>query len=425
MPALKKVRDIVLWSIIFLLPTQIGYHFWPDFSFVAGFRIDYLSPTLYLTDILIFTYILQKFFLGWQKILVQFIRSRIFWQNNLLIFTVFILVIIFASINSTLTLFSWGKIIFYLLFFIFLRQEKNLIRKIQSPLILSTILIIGLEIAQLIKQQSLNGIFYWLGERNFNLSTPNIAKLNIQGTQLLRPYSTFSHPNSFAGFLLLIYILFKPKYQRGKFFKIFFQNIIILGILITFSKAAALALLAILIYQKLEFKLKTLYFKIILITSLTISLLPLFANYISLSFNPSSTILSRLYLGPPTLAIIKQNLIMGVGLNNFIPALAGQLSPSHIFAHTLQPIHSIPLLAISELGLIGIVLIVWFTKKYLLKGLTLKGRLYDKGSDLIVLLIILAITSSVDHYWWTLHQNHLILILVLAILFQKNTNREI
>jgi hypothetical protein len=422
MQSFRKAKDILFWLIIFLLPTQLAYHFWPDFSFVSGFRIDYLSPTIYLTDILIFLYIIFSFVK--QGVTIKKAKLKIkslpaFFEGSDLIgiflFILFALLNILFSASISLTIISWIRIVFYLLFFLSLKQEKNLIKKIQTPLILSTILIIGIEVVQLIKQESLNGIFYWLGERKFNLSTPNIAKIKINfefltmNSELLRPYATFSHPNSLAGYLLLTFIITK-KDLLGRWPNGLLRGGIFLGIFLTFSKAAILSLLAIFIYQKLKPKFQPIFLKIILFSSLVISVISLLTNQLPLpfrSFSVGGTILSRLYLGPPTLQIIKDNLFFGVGLNNFIPSLSEELSASHIFINTLQPIHSISLLAFSELGLVGIVFLIILIKK------TNKNYQTPKAS---LLLIVLAITGSVDHYWWTLHQNQLMIVLVLALL---------
>ena len=43
----------LFYLLLLLIPTQLGYHFWPDFAFVNGIRVDYLAPTIYLTDLLI------------------------------------------------------------------------------------------------------------------------------------------------------------------------------------------------------------------------------------------------------------------------------------------------------------------------------------------------------------------------------------
>ena len=48
-----NLEKLTFYLLILLLPTQLGKHFWPSFSQVLGIRIDYLSSTLYLTDLLI------------------------------------------------------------------------------------------------------------------------------------------------------------------------------------------------------------------------------------------------------------------------------------------------------------------------------------------------------------------------------------
>src|SRR4051812_29891213 len=45
--------SLLYFLLLLLLPTQLGKHFWPPFAFVHGLRIDYLSPTVYLTDLLL------------------------------------------------------------------------------------------------------------------------------------------------------------------------------------------------------------------------------------------------------------------------------------------------------------------------------------------------------------------------------------
>ena len=44
----------VFLLFILLLPTQTSLHFWPDFAYVFGIRVDYLAPAIYLTDIVLF-----------------------------------------------------------------------------------------------------------------------------------------------------------------------------------------------------------------------------------------------------------------------------------------------------------------------------------------------------------------------------------
>jgi hypothetical protein len=53
---LKKLitSQTIFLTLLLLLPTQLGLHFWPQWASVFGMRVDYLSPTIYLTDIIIF-----------------------------------------------------------------------------------------------------------------------------------------------------------------------------------------------------------------------------------------------------------------------------------------------------------------------------------------------------------------------------------
>src|SRR6266542_2212573 len=44
--------DVLVFLFLFLLPTQLGKHFFFDFSYISAVRIDYLAPTLFLTDII-------------------------------------------------------------------------------------------------------------------------------------------------------------------------------------------------------------------------------------------------------------------------------------------------------------------------------------------------------------------------------------
>src|SRR5438105_4334390 len=76
--ALSKFKTVrkksagFIFLLLFLLPTQLGKHFWPEFSFVQGLRIDYLSPTLYVTDMLVGILFVLKF-----DELIRFIRAKL------------------------------------------------------------------------------------------------------------------------------------------------------------------------------------------------------------------------------------------------------------------------------------------------------------------------------------------------------------
>ena len=362
------MKKLVLWLLILLLPTQLGYHFWPGFSFVAGYKIDYLSPIIYLTDLVLVFHLV----LNYKKL-----------KPSSLFFGLAILNTFFSK-QPLLSLFFWSKLSLYYLFFLSLLKTPNLKRLVRTPLLTSTVLVIFTQIAQLLLQKSLGGPLYFLGERAFNFYTPHLAKINLPFlSTIIRPYSIFSHPNSLAGYLLLTLLIFKSK-------KI--KTLISLAIILTFSKAAIITLLLLQIKNiKILKKAATL--------ALLAGFLPLLVVFTNLSYVPGDSFLTRAFMGYPTLEIIKQNFLTGTGLRGFIPSLPQHLSPAHLNLSSLQPVHSLPLLVLAELGLTGLIFII-----SLVKHVPFSKTLF-----------VVILTGAVDHYWWTLPQNQLILILALAL----------
>src|SRR5690606_3203799 len=49
-----KLETILYFATVFSITVQLGKHFWPPYSIIHGLRVDYLSPTLHVSDILIF-----------------------------------------------------------------------------------------------------------------------------------------------------------------------------------------------------------------------------------------------------------------------------------------------------------------------------------------------------------------------------------
>lgn len=371
------LKKTILFLLIFCLPFQLGYHFWLPQSFVSSFRIDYLSPTIYLTDLLILCYLALNF--RHIKINPLFLTLAIFnlWTTR----------------GNPITLFAWLRLFEYLFLYQALRYETNLVRRVKRPFLISLCLILTLALAQFISQASLGGLFYYLGERPLSVFLPNIAKINLPWGQILRPYSTFSHPNSLAGYLLISLVLL-PLFTRSKLLKIFTSTIIIL----TFSKAAILALFLITLLQ--------LSFLQSFILSIFLNLTPLITYLISLPSWLQLSFTSRHYLFLPTFQMIKNHWLIGVGLRQFIPSLVERLPGNQLSYQSLQPVHNLFLLVITELGILPILIICFY---FLKSKITLSTKFYP-------LATIILITGSLDHYWWTLPQNQLIIVLALALI---------
>ena len=369
--------------IVFFLPTQLGLHFWPYFSRVAGIKIDYLSPTIYFLDIFLILYFLANL----QK-LGQVVVKNQKWS---IATALFIVANTIFSLSIPNTILWWIKIILYIGVAVALRQNKISWRKVRSPLLLMTSFVIILQILQLFVGHSLGGIFYFLGERAYSGSSTGLAHMTLENLDFVRPPSVFSHPNSLAGYLVIVYFLmnyFKsPLWQR---------LVVFLSLLLTASKAALLAL-ALVVLLKISPLL-------IIYSSLIISVGQIFFVKYSSSFQFIS---DRLFLVAQVPRILKINSFFGVGLGNFVVALGNLLPGSQLLLAKIQPIHNIPYLILCELGITGV---------FLIGALIYKYRDNLKQKQVLKLLAIILVIGSFDHYFWTLPQNRLILLLALSLM---------
>lgn len=376
--------DFLIKLIVLFLPTQLGLHFWPSFSRVAGIKVDYLSPTLYFLDPLLLLLVLLNL-----KLITVFIKK------NLISIGIFVSFIIFNTLFSTSpqnTIFWWLRTLLYLLVFLVLRLRRLSWKQIRTPLLYSTIIVVIIEIAQLLFQSSLGGPLYFLGERAFSGSTPGIGRFDLLGLEILRPMGTFSHANSLAGYLLIVFYLFSKKPSKS-----WHKIVPFIGILLTLSKTAIITLALIIFNLKPEF--------IILASVIITFAQPLIQNYSSSWQSLSDRLFYFTYLKK----IILKNPLTGVGLGGFIPSLGNLLPGSFLTPSKLQPIHNLIFLAISDLGLLGVFLALLTAIKYkMLKVLS--------NPLVLGLLAIVLFTGSFDHYTWTLPQNKLIFLFALSIM---------
>ncbi len=390
---LSNPAKLIFSLLLFFLPTQLAFHLWPDWALVYGIRIDYLAPTLYFTDVLVFA----LFILEVKKIRL----SKTF------LFLIFIgLNILFAHVPQIAILY-WLRFLegCFLAFYVS-KNKKVILENIKTPLSLALIYVSTIALVQFLLQRTIGGPFYWLGERSFNSATPGIALANYFGKILMRPYSVFPHPNALAGFLAIsIFLLISQKANKtATKISIIFAS---LTIFLTFSKTVWFASLFCLVIYLTRKKLNLKILKIFLFSILT-SITSFFAF---LNFTSSSEeIYKRFELSHTAIKIWKLNPFFGVGLGNSITLLptitqknSNIISPATSW--WLQPVHNIYLLILSETGLVGIFLFILILKKISIKI----NFLY-----LSFLLIIL--TGLLDHYWLTIHQNFLLASILLGFL---------
>lgn len=413
---LISLRNILLGLFLLLIPSQLGRHFWPEWSLVLGIRIDYLSPILYLVDLIWLGLMGVDIWISLKSSRPVFKLKKVLNKINKNFFIVFFLVVvnILLARNSWVAIYGWLRVGQIILTYFLIRRNKSLIKKmlrviIPAWLVGESILALG----QIAKGGSLNGFWWYLGERTFTFNTIGIAQMSVVGQGLIRAYGTFSHPNSLAGFLLVSLIWWwkiKDKIKSKSWWWVV-SWLALMGIILTGSRTVwVLTLFCLIFFLKKFFKEKK---KIIgaggIILLLIIFVLALVNfNYPLSNFLggwDENGLLKRGELNLVAIEMTRANPLLGVGVKNFLVELPEFQKESQIF--WLQPVHNILLLLLSEIGWLGLLIVFYGGWKFFRRRRIL-------GWQWLVLGVVM-ITGMMDHYWLTLAQNGWLLLLFFGM----------
>jgi hypothetical protein len=416
----------VFWLL--LIPTQLGRHFWLNESSVLGARVDYLSIILYLTDIVWFLWVLTQ-------------RKKIKFRFDFFSFIMLLLVvvnIIFAQ-AKWVAMYKWLRVGQWWLTWHLVKENKIVIVALLKKVVpVWIILETFLGLAQVLNGGSLNGIWWWLGERRFSFGGIGIAQIRFFDEGWIRAYGTFSHPNSMAGFLLLAWWWFRLHYKnnyggQGEINKIWYWIVnwsAILGIILTGSRVVWMLTLGLLAAEQI-FKLKPAGFRqarisllekkrvkqkylkevfgkmLLFLGIVCLALGVISVNYRIADFVGGWDVNSwnkREMLGLSAIKMIGKSPLFGVGAGNFVVKLP-KFQVGNFY--WIQPVHNIFLLIWCEIGILGVIM-------FLILGANKISKFEWKKQ--LWFLIIVGITGMLDHYWLTLPQNSWLLAIILGLI---------
>ncbi len=420
---LGKIQRLLLQLTVFLIPTNLAYHWYVQSAYLNGHLVDYLLPRIYLSDLPILGVILIYVFTNRNSIFKS-IKSSI--KLNPLPYTLLPIYLWNLTTSPAPPAGYWTifKLIEFTLFGIAIINQytkSQFLSSIRTPLLFSLLFQIVTSLYQFINQNSLFGYFF-MGEPF--LESIGIVKNSYFGVLEVAPYGTTPHPNVLAGFLTVGYVLFllcsqnQPIFGIKKAAKLSLMGLILIILSLTQSLVAIgcffIGMSLFLIKNKLSNLNMRVSVQMLAGSSLILSPLIVSLLYHSHYFPDSHSILARYELNQASIRLWLQHPIFGIGPNQFISHLP-QTTLSGQKTLFLQPVHHLILLILVETGVVGLtstLLLIWQFLR--------KARIARSTALYLVPLTILLIIGSTDHYPLTLQTGQLLLTLSLILPLLKN-----
>lgn len=403
-----KIVQTLFSLLIFLIPSNLFKILDDNRGYVNGLQIDYLISKLHASDVMLVALAVFLFFSNKKTRFYSGLNLKIVALAGMLVALQF-----FSPFPEVGLLFLARIVVTSYVALNLVQQHQKSILKSQ----LTKFTLVGtmvfqsvVSLLQFIKQSSVAS-YWFLGETNL-LAFAGIAKGEWGNYEYILPYGTTAHPNVLAGILAVFFLIYLHKFLDLKK-QIDIISGLALGtlclgvIVITQSYSAGLTLaIGIILYFK---PINYVHQKALpLIALFTIGTGMLFTqiDFNSLSFS------RRGYLNSAAIAAFENNLVWGVGLHQF-SGIVEKYSPVAEVVRFTQPAHNVPLLALAELGIVGI-FIVWLLYQEMLG----KMSKFELQPTLFICLIpILAL----DHYLYTIQSG--ILLFWLVCLFSLERRR--
>ena len=396
-----------------------------------GSKWQYGTLGFYATEVLLWLAIFSFLFLYCKKIFVErkekikfsWSKDRVFILS-VLVFLVYCFASVFWSLDTAVALQQSFHIMeAFLLFFVLYLGLVDWKRAAQW-FVAGAVLQSAFGIYQFLTQSTF--AFKWLGLVVHPVMEAGTSVIVGDGIgRVLRAYGAFSHPNVFGGYLAItifvtLYLLFQDKKNKVLFGALFLQ---LIALFFTFSRSAWLAVGVVLVGLCVYF-IKTKkwnYTKIILscfVFGAVLSALYFPLVHTRVAHQSSHEIRSteeRVGGIKEGIQIWKTAPMLGVGVGNYTAASYKQ-NPTRP-GYEYQPVHNVPLLVLSEFGVLGggLLLLIVVTFFRLLPK--------DKKAFFFASIFIFGLLSIFDHYLYSSYIG--ILVSGIYFVFTCSVDRRI
>lgn len=427
----QKISRVLMRGVVLCIPVQLGFHFWPSWALLLGRRIDYLSPILYFTDCLIVgaIFFLCIAFLSRKN---QIGHNFLAKHKQTLALITFAIALAAINISTALvwqvSLYRWIKIALFAFVVFYIATHPSEKKHYIRLLVIGGIFSAVIALVQFGLQHSIGGIFWLVGERLFTIDTPVIARghvcvPNSESCQLfLRSYASFAHPNVLAGYLSVILFLCVSQQTMvvekiaNKYKHVLMRGILIvlgLGLLVTMSRTAIIVSVFLFFWWYIfSSKKKKRVLFIYGAGLLSVAIIMCIVFVLPFRMTDESVVVRQKLIAFSDMLIAK-HWFFGVGLGNFISALAKESTLR--FTTGLQPVHNMYLLALTELGGVGVLgvtvvlMSIWKSMQKKMKTLRFDTAVYGAA------LLAMCTLGLFDHYMWSLQQGQLLMAVLIGL----------
>lgn len=423
---MNKIISIILKLLFGCLVVLLSFNIRLIFNFsqiqgLEGFR-ENQTWSLYAFDLVLFMFLFLSFLQNLKTIFSR--KDNLRWMLFPAIIIVFFLTSTVAA-DRTAAYYNSFHLMLALLFFLSAKEPLKQFSVFVTThwiIFLSGVFQSILAVLQFLRQGSFG--LKLLGESFLSAQIFDVAKIEISGEKFIRAYGTFPHPNLLGAFLLLSLvsgwwlITRTSLIQRKNFFYglISGELLILLGILLTFSRSiwlVTLILLLTLLYQnknlswlkQLNLKPKHLFAAGLVVIILWGSFVKFIPSRFCITNCPNDKSFSlRVEYSKNALAMIVDHPWLGVGPGNF--TIFERHHSTTLKVWEMQPVHNLYLLVASEIGLVGLILFLLILVYY--------GFNYPL-SPFGYLLVGFLFLGLFDHYFWTLVQGQILFWLAVSL----------
>lgn len=417
-----KVSRFFLALFLICFPFQIRSLVYGGPMFLTGNFNPYTSFFIHLSDLFILAA-----FIAWGGAMVggEISHRLDAGQRKMTLLVVAFLMtaafVIFFAQDPLVSFFMVTRLIlFFLLYVLFaneVMERDDVIKYFLGGMLLQT----GIAVWQYFSQQSVG--FRFLGESEISPSISGVAKIDINGSKVLRAYGTFPHANILGGAAFMAVLLCFNRMRGKLWLAVPLLAVFLMALILTFSRSAFFALVAaFLIYisineGRLALRYVLLAFSVLLFFIVSLNLEGLFFQ--RFLFSDTESGLARLQYMSISKGMFFEH-PFGVGLGGFTEMMqnytADKLEP-----WLFQPVHNVFLLAANELGLVGGILFLSIPGYlfYLLirkvMGLAADSPEKQFGQILIAMLAGITTIALFDHYFITIYQGQALIFIYLGL----------